>query len=160
MSYSRSQSSSSTFTEARVREVMKPVFDDITGLVLRNFISSERAMKWREDLTYMLSQEAISAFELQLEKPDGTRVGFRYEVSDDGSLLDSSSSGGLRLYQLPEGTTAVLMVVFRELSPDVRDEVSRRGWVHHAVSLSGEGVRERGYSHEGYGVIRKRFGEF
>ena len=28
MSYSRSQSSSSTFTEARVREVMKPVFDE------------------------------------------------------------------------------------------------------------------------------------
>jgi hypothetical protein len=137
---------------------MKPVFDDITGLVLRSFVSSERALKWREDLSYMLSQEAISAFELQLTKPDGTREGFRYEVSDDGSLLDASSSGGLQLYLVPERTTANLMVVFRELSPDTREEIRRRGWTHEGVPLSGEGIRERGYSHEGYGVIRKRFG--
>lgn len=160
MSYSRSLSSTSTFTEARVREVMKPVFDDITALLMKGFLSPERSMKWRDDLIYMLSEQAISAFELQLTKPDGSRVGFRYEISDDGSLHESSRSGGLELYRLPGGTKANLMVVFRELEADVREEVRRRGWVHDAEPLSGEGVRERGYSHEGYGVIRKRYGDW
>lgn len=162
MSASRTiaKSATSTCTEARVREVMKPVFDELFALAASNFASLQSVEKWRDDLTYMLSNEAISSFELQFDLPDGTQRGFRYEVSDDGTLMASDRSGGLRLYTLPEGTTASVVVVWRELTPELREEMRRRNWTRSVSLLSGGGVRERAYSSQGYGVVRNRVGDW
>lgn len=156
-----SRTGTNTFTGARVREVMKPVLDDFVGCVLRGFVSTERAQKWCDDLTYLLTQEAISAFELQLTLPDGSEVGFRYEVSDDGSLLESSRSGGQRLHLLPQGTSASIWVRYRdEVKPHVGEEMRKRGWGPGGASLEGDAVRERAYSKEGYGLVRSRVGDW
>jgi hypothetical protein len=162
MSASRTmaKSATSTCTEARVREVMKPVFDELFGLVTRDFASLQSVEKWRDDLTYMLSNEAISSFELQFDLPDGKQSGFSYEVSDDGTLMASDRSGGLRLHMLPDGTKASVVVLWRELTPELREEMRRRGWTRSASRLSGEGVREHAYSSQGYGVVRKRVGDW
>ncbi|QSQ23211.1 hypothetical protein JY651_50440 [Pyxidicoccus parkwayensis] len=157
-----SHTRTSTFTEARVREVMKSVFDELVGAANLGFISLESAHQWRDDLTYMLFQQVLEYFELQFRKPDGTRVGFRYEVSDDGSLLEASRSGGQRLYMLPDGTRGSILVSFREghLDPEMDAELTRRGWGSGGSSLQGEGTRDRAYSDQGYGLIRKRMGDW
>jgi hypothetical protein len=158
---SSSRSGTTTFTEARVREVMMPVFDDFTGCAARGFVSYATAQEWADDVTYLLSQQAISAFELQFTLPGGRLVGFRYEVSDDGSVFESSSSGGQKLHLLPAGTRAGLVVIYRgEVQTHVREEMRRRGWGPGATSLAGEAVRERVYSKDGYGVVRKKIGDW
>jgi hypothetical protein len=155
------RTSTGTFTEARVREVMKPVLDDFVACVLRDFVSRERAQKWCDDLTYLLTEEAISGFELQFTRPDGTRGAFRYEVSDDGSLLESSPSGGQRLHMLPSGTKASILVTYREdVGSYVHEEMRARGWGPGGSSVAGNAVRERAYSAEGYGLVRSRIGEW
>jgi len=160
MTASLSRSYSSTFTEARVREVMKPVFDDIIVIANRGFIDSEQARKWYDDLSYMLLSEAISSFEFQFKQPGGRKGAVRYEVSDDGSLLESSRSGGLQLYWLPDDTAADLVVSFRKMEQDVKAELNRRGWTRDASFVPGAAVRERAYSSEGYGLIRNRIGDW
>lgn len=154
------RTSTGTFTEARVREVMKLVLEDFVGCVLRDFVSRERAQQWWNDLTYLLTQQAISAFELQFTRPNGTQGAFRYEVSDDGALLESSPSGGQRLHMLPSGTQTTLCVTYRDdVQSHVREEMHRRGW-GPGSSLGGTAVRERAYSTEGYGLIRSRVGDW
>lgn len=155
-----SYTGTSTFSEARVREVMKPVLADFMGCVTMGFASRERIMEWHDDLTYLLIQEAISAFELQLTRPNADPVAFRYEVSDDGTLFESSPSGGQKLYALPAGTQANICVTYRdEVKPHVREEMRRRNWGPGA-SLGGPAVRERAYSKDGYGLTRSRVGDW
>ncbi|NRD43294.1 hypothetical protein [Corallococcus exiguus] len=163
MTYSRTwaATASSTATEARVREVMKNVFADITGLATRGFITHERAAKWRDDLTWMLSDEVISSFELQLEAPGRSACGFHYAVSDDGSLQEASRSGGMQLYAFPDGTEAELVVSFRHsLSDEVTAEIKARGWTSSAEYLKGEKTRDRAFSCDGYGLVRNRVGDW
>ncbi|WP_164019861.1 hypothetical protein [Pyxidicoccus trucidator] len=157
-----SHTRTSTFTEARVREVMKSVFDELVGAARRGFISLENAQKWNDDLTYMLFRQVVAYFELQFRTPEGQRVGFRYDVSDDGSLLEGSRSGGQRLYMLPDGTRGSIFVSFREgqLDSETDTELTRRDWVSGGSSLQGEGTRDRAYSDQGYGLIRKRMGDW
>ncbi|WP_255637417.1 HORMA-1 domain-containing protein [Hyalangium versicolor] len=140
---------------------MKPVMDDLVACVMNGFISIERAQKWCNDLTYLLTQQAISIFELQLTQPDGSEVGFEYRVSDDGSLFESSPSGGQRLHLLPQGTKANLWVRYRDnVEPHVHEEMRRRNWGAGGGSLGGTAVRERAYSNESYGLIRGRLGDW
>jgi hypothetical protein len=163
MTYTQTQaaSMSSTATEARVREVMKHVFADITGLATRGFTSHERAAKWRDDLTWMLSNEVISSFELQLEAPGKPARGFHYNVSDDGSLQEAGRSGGMQLYAFPDGTTASIIVSFkRPLSDEIKEEIKARNWTSPGAYLKGEKTRDRAYSCDGYGIIRNRVGDW
>jgi hypothetical protein len=149
-----------TFTETRVREVMKVVLEDIVGCISNGFITRERALKWNDTLTYLLTQQAISAFEIQFTQPRGDEGAFRYEVSDDGSLFETSSSGGQRLHMLPSGTSACLYVEYREgVRHDVLEEMRNRGF-GPGSSVGGTAVRERAYSSEGYGLIRSRIGKW
>jgi hypothetical protein len=157
-----SHTRTSTFTEARVRQVMKSVFDELVGAANRGFISLEKAKKWNDDLTYMLSRQVVAYFELQFRTPEGKRAGFRYDVSDDGSLLEASRSGGQQLHMLPDGTRGTIFVTFREgqLDPQTDAELTGRGWVSGGSPLQGEGTRDRAYSDQGYGLIRKRMGDW
>lgn len=157
----RSASRSSTATEARVREVMKQVFADITGLATRGFMTHERAAKWRDDLIWMLSAEVISSFELQLKAPGQPARGFHYDVSDDDSLQEASRSGGMQLYAFPDGTEVSLIVSFKQPLPaDIEEEIKARSWTIPGAYLKGERTRDRAYSCDGYGVIRNRVGDW
>ncbi|WP_373371234.1 HORMA-1 domain-containing protein [Stigmatella ashevillensis] len=140
---------------------MKSVMDDLMGCAVSGFLSTEEAQRWYSDLTYLLTQQAISIFELQLTLPDGSEVGFEYKVSNDGSLFESSSSGGQRLHLLPRETKANLWVRYHDdVGSYVREEMRRRGWGPGGGSLTGGAVRERAYSKDNYGLIRSRVGDW
>ncbi|REG22904.1 hypothetical protein ATI61_118109 [Archangium gephyra] len=157
----RTASMSSTVTEARVREVMKHIFADITALATRGFTSHESAAKWRNDLTWMLSNEVIYSFELQLEAPGQPVRGFHYDVSDDGSLQEAGRSGGMQLHEFPDGTSASMVVWFKRPLPDeIEAEIKVRNWTSPGAYLKGEKTRDRAYSCDGYGVIRNRVGDW
>lgn len=150
----------STFTEARVREVMKFVYDELVGCFLRGFISQAAKEEWLDDLTYLLTQQAISEFEIQFTQPDGKKGAFRYQVSDDGSLLEASPSGGQRLHMLPSGTRASLYVEYRtNVESQVKEEMRKRGW-GPGSRVDGTAVRDRAHSKDGYGLIRSKVGDW
>ncbi|WP_147451285.1 HORMA-1 domain-containing protein [Corallococcus llansteffanensis] len=139
---------------------MKSVLADFVGCVVNGLVSRELAQEWVDDLTYLLTQQAISAFELQFTQPDGSRGAFRYDVSDDGSLFEAASSGGQRLHLLPSGTKASIYVMYRAgVQDDVREEMRKRGW-GRGTRVDGTATRERAYSKDGYGLIRSRIGEW
>jgi hypothetical protein len=150
----------STFTEARVREVLKCVDDELVGCVLRGFISLAEKERWLNDLTYLLLQQAISEFEIQFIQPDGKEGAYHYQVSDDGSLLEASPSGGQRLHMLPSGTRASLHVDYRaDAKPQVKEEMRKRGW-GPGSRVKGTAVRDRAHSKDGYGFIRSKVGDW
>jgi len=154
------QSGTSTFTEARVRTVMGKSLDDFIGLAVSGHLSIGRASEWASDLIYALDREAAEMFQLRFDLPAGEQRAINYHVSDDGSLLEDSESGGIDYRSLPKGTDVSIVLRLRQSSRHrqrVLDYLRKRGWGAGSI-FSGEGVRDRAYSKDGYGLIRRKIG--
>jgi hypothetical protein len=91
----RTQSSTVTITEARVRAVLRQVNVDMLAAVLCKFVSKESTDKWKDDLFYMLGKNALRYFELRVYLNGDIKAAWRYEVSIDGSLTNSDRGGGI-----------------------------------------------------------------
>lgn len=153
---------SSTFTEARARAVMRHVHSDFMNWVSAGFIARENAQKWFEELEYAVLHNVVDTFQIQLTKPDGTRIGLSYSIRDDGSILEESKAGGFDPYGLPAGTRFSLCFRYRpgaENIAKVETYLNARGWGNTGSLLEG-GVRDRAYSNTGYGVERNKVGEW
>jgi hypothetical protein len=153
-------SRSSSYTDARLQAVMPEVGADFYALACADLITFDTAARWTEELTFVLRHEAALGFQIQLIYPNGQRIALDYRVSSDGSIRESSTAGGINYYALPPGTGATLFVEFNDNAPaigTVRAYTQQRGWgIGHAVE--GEAVRDRAYSKDGYGVIRRKIG--
>jgi Bacterial HORMA domain family 1 len=154
-----SVSASVTATEARVRSVLRQVRVDLLGAACRGFIASQRVEDLLDDLAYMLQKNALSYFEIRVSFGETTHRAWRYVVSDDGRLAGvGQNGGGIDFYEIQAGANVSLVISRRQGLPrTVTDEIDRRGWTHPVASLQGEGVRERAYEKDGYGLIRHRF---
>jgi hypothetical protein len=153
----RTQSSTVTITEARVREVLRQVNVDMLAAVLCKFVSKESTDKWKDDLFYMLGKNALRYFELRVYLNGDIKAAWRYEVSIDGSLTNSDRGGGINFYSFSNGSTVKLIIQRRENLPSqVNEEINRRGWTSSVQALTSGQTAERSYSKDGYGVIRHR----
>ena len=160
MSYSITQSA--TWTATRVAAVMKSVLDDLLLIVARGFLTSERALKWHADLTYLMEQVALEKFEIQLTPPGGSQLGLHYVVLDSG-LFANDPSGSINLYWLPAGTAVNILVSYRSYVPnlvEVRAEMARRGWVTGGAYIGGASQGAQAYGVDGLGVRRGKVGEW
>lgn len=150
-----------TYTEVRARYVMDKIFEDFTGLIVRGFTAPAEIQKWKEDLLYLMKEEVLSFFEIQLTKPGGEMLALRYNVKADNSLSQDSSSGGLELYGLPPGTKANLLADLNNNAANYQkayNEVhTNRGW-GFGNKVEGTIEKQHGYSKEGYGVERNKIG--
>lgn len=150
---------SSTFTASRAKAVFPKVFTDIINLKVRGFLSESRAANWREVLEYGLVVNGLEKFEIMLTMPSGTKEAFRYNVTDDGSVLGNDSSGGINFYGYPDGTTLSIVITRRSsfLNDERFNEILRRhGWGDNGSYLEGTEVKERSFSKEGFGITRSR----
>ena len=152
-----------TYTEARARYVIDKVFEDFTALIIRGFATQDEIRKWKDDLLYIMNEEALTFFEVQLKKPDGQKVALKYYVKSDNSLSQDSSSGNLGLYGLPMGTTANLCAELNKESKNynkVHNELhTNRGW-GYGNNVEGIIEKQHAYSKEGYGVERNKIGNW
>lgn len=152
---------SSTYTEARLRNVMLEVGADFYALVAPGLISFETAAKWTDDLTFMLLHRAANSFQIQLRHPGYSPIALDYRVSSDGSLLESSTAGGIDYFALGPGTTGTLFVDLNFSAPNiakVQSYLRGRGWGTNGSAIVGITSRDRAYSKDGYGVIRSKIG--
>ena len=160
MSLVYTTSETGTYTESRARVVMQSVLEDIVVLASANMIVPNTALKWMEDLLYLLNERVLDYFELQFNC-NGGRNGYKYVLSEDGSLNENSSSGGIDPYQFPQGTTVALVANLDLTKTNIRkvyDELARRGWGTNGVALHGQATYERAYSKDGYGLKRHKVG--
>jgi hypothetical protein len=145
-----------TTTEARVRAVMQKVAANLSAFVVAGIVDRARAQKWADDITYLLVEDSIDFFELQL---NGRALGLRYTVSSDGSIHQDSASGGLDIYGLPAGTTVKLYAHVRSgISQAVWAELKRRGWGFDGQKMEAEESEPRPFSSEGFGLTRTKLG--
>jgi hypothetical protein len=154
-------SRSSTFTEARVRHVMLEVGADFYALAAPGLISLATAMKWAEELTFILLHQAARGFQIQLRCQGYWPIALDYCVSADGSILESGTAGGIDYFALAPGTTATLFVDLdfsaRNIAA-VQAYLNGRGWGTNGQAIEGVSLRDRAYGKDGYGVIRSKIG--
>lgn len=153
-------SRTNTFTDARLRAVMPEVGADFYALAGASIISFDTAVRWTEELTFILQHQAARGFQIQLTYPNGQQIALDYRVSSDGSIRESGTAGGIDYYALPPKTSAILFVDldFNARAIDtVRAYTRQRGW-GTGSAVEGEAVRDRVYSKDGYGVIRGKIG--
>jgi hypothetical protein len=153
-------SRTNTFTQARVRHVMASVFEDFIAMTFSTVLELERVQGWEADLTHVMILEALESFQIQFTKPDGTKVGVGYRVSDDGSVSENAPAGGINYYLLPKGTHVALVLHLRGHAPKRKEALAylrRRDWAFNG-RLMEAGRHDRAYSSEGYGLVRERLG--
>jgi Bacterial HORMA domain family 1 len=153
-------SRTNTFTDPRLRAVMPEVGTDFYGLASASIVSFDTAVRWTEELTFILRQQAARGFQIQLTYPSGHRIALDYRVSSDGSIRESGTGGGIDYYLLPTGTSAILFV---DLDDNARAIGTVRGYIRDRAwgtgnAVQGDPVRDRAYSKDGYGVIRGKIG--
>lgn len=154
-------SEASTFTEARVRAVMEKVHEDLTAFVTYRWLSLEAAQKLYNDLTFMLLERIVRSFDFKFAFGGSDDRGIRYEVSDDGTLVEDDESGGIDLYGLPNNMTIHAVVLFsRYPVPALMAELNSRGWYMGGQCFVGAGTLDRVYSKSGWGVRRYKFGNW
>jgi hypothetical protein len=160
MTASFTASRTTTYTDARLRAVMPEVGGDFYALASASVIEFGTAARWTEELTFVLQHQAARGFQVQLTYPNGQKIALDYRVSSDGSVRESSTSGGIDYYLLPAGTSAVLFVDLdfgaRAINA-VLAYTRQRGW-GTGNAVEGEPARNRVYSKDGYGVIRSKVG--
>lgn len=154
-SYTTTRSADVSATEARVEAVLLQVHVDFINAIAAGLTTHDVVLSWRKDLAYMLWHNALEHFEIRVER-GGTRwLSWRYEVSNNGSLRETSRGGGINFFAAPPGHTASLVIKQRPgLAADVAAEIERRGWIYTVGALTGLPARERAYSQDGWGVVR------
>lgn len=161
MNGSFSATRSSTFTDARLWAVMPEVGADFYGLAGAGLIPFDAAGRWTEELAFILQHQAAHGFQVQLRCQGRLDIALDYRVSDDGSIHQSGTAGGVDYYALPPGTRATLFVDLNFEAKKialVQAYIRQREWGTNGQAVQGEVVRDRVYSKEGYGVIRRRIG--
>jgi hypothetical protein len=160
-SYTATRSKTDTFTDARLAAVMPEVGGDFYALAGAGLITLGTAMRWTEELTFVLSHKAAHGFQIQLTSPGRNPIALDYLVSSDGTVQESGTAGGIDYYSLPAGTKAGLFVNFNFAARDfaiVKNYTQQRGWGTNGQAVQGDPVRDRVYSKDGYGVIRGKVG--
>jgi|GEM_PF-3255168 hypothetical protein len=151
------QANTVTITETRVRAVLRQINVDMLAAAIHGFASKETIDRWKDDLFYMLSKDALSYFELRVSISGQIKAAWRYEISIDGSLTTSDKGGGINFYDFPNDSILSLVIKRREnLSNQISEEINRRGWTHSVKTLTSNQTKERSYSKDGYGVNRYR----
>lgn len=149
MSSTYTFSGTDTYSVSDVKAVMQNTFEDIIGFANRQLITYERAKQIIDDLTYILKNKTLKAFEIQLYQ-DGKRYkSYRYEVSLSGFISSGDASGGINYFALP---TSTFVGVYAELDnsslsyASVLNELqSNRNWGTNGSAMEGSTTHERNY---------------
>lgn len=163
MTITQTRSKTNSFTDARLAAVLPEVAGDFYGLANASLISLDTAATWTEELGHCLGLQAVSSFQIQFHCAGVPEKALNYVVSADGSLAESGTSGGIDYFNLPKGTKALLFVQFNTFAakyPDAQRYTAARGWGTNGQAVSGDVIRDRAYSKEGFGFVRGKVGSW
>lgn len=155
------RSSSNTFTEARAKYVLGKIFDDFNGILFRGFKNQddEKTIKWRDDVQFILENNALEHFELHFKTATQTWA-LRYEVDQYGGIYRDDNSGGIDFFNIPDSAYISIIVKHDNSNETVNEYLRRRGWVSGGNFIAASAINDRSYSKNGFGVNRKKFGDF
>ena len=154
-------SATDTFTESRARYVLGKIFDDFNGIIFRGFTTVKPASlkEWRDDIQYIMEQNALYHFEIQFQYGLHSWA-VRSEVNKYGGITRDDSSGGLDFYNIPAGASLNIVVNRDTADEAVSNYLARRGWTSGGAFIAEGGNSDRAYSKDGFGVNRKKLGDF
>lgn len=161
--FSATAARTSTFTEARVRYVMAKVLEDLMMVAVCQYASLEQVKTWCEDVTEVLLFEAAELFQIKFNRPDGEPAAINYRISDDGSISEDRSSGGVNYFVHPSGTKASIVLRLRagaKKRQAALDYLEQHGWTFNGTVLEDDGVSDGAYSSAGYGLTRNKIGKW
>ncbi len=160
MSETYAVSETGTYTEARAVAVFKlQDSEEFAKYAAARKISYDTAQKWADDLLYLAKAKVLRYFEIQCSINGNKFRGYKYILSDDGSLQENSQSGGIDLYNLPAECVVGLFAdvdFTKPNSQEVSSYLASQGWGTSGSSLGGSATYERAFSKNGYGVKRYR----
>lgn len=144
-------SNSGTYTVTDVKAVMQNTYEDIIGFANRKLVDYSRVKGWIEDLIFLLNEEALKSFEIQLCNASGEKFkAYRYVVNTYGYIDSGSSSGGINYFDIPSGTSFGLLadVDFTKSNADkIRNYLYvERNWGQDGSSMQGTSTFERSHS--------------
>jgi hypothetical protein len=142
---------------------MRDVLGDFMNVASRGLMARTTLQKWHEEVEYAVLHEVLELFELQLTRPDGTRAALRYTVRDDGTVAGGAKAGGVDFFGLPDGTRVGLHVAYRAGAKNlesVQAYLRARGWGSGGTLVTGDAVRDRSFSKDGFGIARDKVGDW
>lgn len=153
----------STFSEARARDVMQNILGDFVLIANAGLVDHEMIQKWHQDIQYAVLERVVDTFQIQFTEPDGTRRGLSYTVYDDGTIMQAAKAGGLDFRAFHPETKVSVLITYLEGAPNtdsVRVYLRSRGWSAGGSLIDGAETRDRAFSKNGYGVERKKVGDW
>ncbi|MEL6699691.1 MAG: hypothetical protein AAFP89_25865 [Bacteroidota bacterium] len=162
MRLSYTSSSSESFTEARAKYVMGKVYDDFHHMLYRGFSSLKAGTleKWWNDLSFIISRNALEKFEIQFKSEEGEAWAVTYHVVADGSIHVDSASGGINYYRVPHDVSISIVLTHDPNDDTVEEYLSEKGWNSGATYLSLDESSHGAYSKNGFGFGRNTKGDW
>ena len=153
----------STYSEASVRHAMARVLVDLTAMKNAGLITPGQVEKWHDDLLFVLLAEAGELFQIKITAPGRATVAIEYRVADDGRSLQDSRAGGINFEQFPKGTSASVVLQYRENAPSVervRKYLASQGWGTNGHLVQGDAAQDRVYAKNNCGLTRGKIGDW
>ena len=153
-------SNTETYTEADVKAVMQNTYEDIIGFANRKLVDYSRVKSWIEDLVYLLNEEVLESFEIQLYNSAGIRFqAYKYVINKYGYIDSGSSSGGINYFEIPDGTKFGLLADV-DFTKSNAEKIKKylfedKNWGQDGSSMQGTTSFER--SHSSGSLELKRF---
>jgi hypothetical protein len=149
-----------TFTEASARYVLGKIFDDFNGIMFRGFkTESETIKNWRDDAAFVMMHKDLNHFELQFTV-GSKKWAIRYEIDSSGYISRDEESGGIDFYCIPATAHVGIVMNRKKNNATVNEYLKKRGWTSGGDFIAEDGISDRSYSRNGFGVNRKLQGEF
>lgn len=149
MSTTYTFSGTDTYSVSDVKAVMQNTFEDIVGFANRQLMTYDRAKQIIEDLTFVLKNKTLKAFEIQLYQGGKRYKSYRYDVGVSGFISSGDASGGINYFALPTDTIVGLYAELDHSSSsysDVWNELqTNRNWGSNGSAMEGSASPERNY---------------
>lgn len=149
MSTTYTFSGTDTYSVSDVKAVMQNTFEDIIGFANRGLITYDQAKSFIDDLTYILKNKALKAFEIQLNQDSIRYKSYRYVVGVAGYISSGDLSGGINYWSLPADT---VINFYAELDKDstsystvLHELQNNRRWGSNGSAMEGNSQTERNY---------------
>lgn len=163
MSYTNTNSQSSSYTEARANYVMGKAYENLIGLKKCGLITMERANTIRSQILYLMDKQVLEFFELQFIDPNDSEIGgLHYKVISGGYIISDDESEDQNYWRLSDSTRVRLLVSLNRKSSNI-DEVDKQleEW-SFGTGQALKGVKEelKTYSKGGFGLKQSKIGDW
>lgn len=163
MSYTNTNSQSTSYTEARANYVMGKAYENLIGLKKRGLITMERANTIRSQILYLMDKQVLDFFELQFIDSNGSEIGgLHYKVISGGYIVSDDESEDENYWRLSDDTHVGLLVSLNRKSSNI-EEADRQleEWgAKEGQALKGASEELKTFSKGGFAIKQIKKGDW